>query len=81
MINKKFLRHELKKQTNIKNRGEIVIRKMLETNNANDIAVSIAELNTHNLDFARRYKCFGLDKYCLINFEKRFVGFNVFHRY
>jgi hypothetical protein len=54
---------------------------MLSTNNANDIAVSIAELSTHNLDFANRYKRFGLDKYCMINFEKRFVGFNVFDKY
>jgi hypothetical protein len=54
---------------------------MLQTSNYNEIVVSVAELNTHNLDFAHRMKKFGLEKNCLINYEKRFVGFNVFEKY
>jgi hypothetical protein len=55
-----------------------VVKKMLQSNNPKDLEMGIAELNQHNEDFRRRYKKFNLAPLCLQNFEKNFVGFNVY---
>lgn len=77
----KFYRHELKREKSILQRGDHVIKKMLQSNNPKDIELGIAELKTHNQEFAYKYRKFELGKLCVQNFEKRFVGFNVYERF
>lgn len=62
-------------------RGEKVIKKMLQSSNPHDITAGVAELSTYNQEYHSRWKRFALDKHCLQNLEKRFVGFHTFERY
>ena len=49
-------------------RAEHIIRKMIQSSNPHDVKAGIGELCTYNGEFQSRYKRFGLEKHCLINY-------------
>lgn len=48
-------------------RGEKILKKMLQSSNPHDITSGVAELSTYNQEYHSRFKRFGLDKHCLQN--------------